>query len=348
MRKSFIYLIFLFSVFFMGCGRNQFSIHFQLSPEVNGNYSYIYHASSARQSFMVEAVAVVSAGKGEIVCPTKNAAILYFISPLSPQPKLFVWVEKGDKIILSGDSQNPIEWTVKGNKLSEQLSDWRLNNLKILKAEDYKKINFIVASEVKANPDKALSTLLLLLYFDRRKDETQFIKLWNSLKKGSRRDEIAAIISPSDLLDSPATPDKVSRLFLVPYKTERDSVYHRDTLKVTSAPLTVLYFRLNDSNGSPIAEDSLKSLRKRYSESRLQLAEVSLENDSTLWHNVAARDTIKEFKRYWIPGGINNPSIEKLKIYRPDFFIVTNKKGEQIYRGSESSEMVEKVRRTLR
>lgn len=345
-----IFLFFaLIPLLLSGCVKNEFTLDFRLAPEINGTYRFLYHASSSRQSFIVESVAVVNAGKGNLTSPAKNPTVLYIFSPSSNEPRLVCWVEGGTELKFSGDSPDPIEWKAEGNRLTEAISNWRLENLKILKTGNSKEINTAVARYVMGNKDNPLSSILLLTYFDRREDESRFLKLWNSLEKGSRRDEIFNAVAPADIQEDIRTPGKINGIVVVPYSARFDSVCRRDTLPNprSDAKLSLIYFRINDSDGSVENLDTLKSLRDKYDSKTLGIAEVSLEGDSMVWSNSLRMDTLNGIDRYWLPGGINNPRLPEMGVRRADFFVLADRKGKLLYRGGSVSEAAGMARKRL-
>lgn len=347
MNRACCFLILILGLITASCTKNQFKLDISLPTDVNANYRLIYYASSSKEGFIVESVAAVNAGKCRLIDPVRNPAIVFLFSQNSGTPQLFFWVEKGDDIKISGSSDDPMEWSVKGNRISEQLSDWRLENIRILRKGEVKEINGIVAKTIKERPDERLSALLLLLYYDRRTDEPGFLKLWNLLGKKSKRDEMAAIVGRTDLFEDPLTPQNVGKIVLVPLPEPMDSIHKRDTLNPAAAELSLLYFYRDGSENVDEAVDSMKSWRKKFDSSKLAIARVCLDPDSLLWANRERNDSLSEIKSYWLPGGINNQMLDKIGVRRSDFFVVINRKGKQLYRGSKPSEVSKTLRKKV-
>lgn len=328
-----------------GCARNEFTISFDLPAEVNDTYRFIYHASSSHRSFMIETVAAINKGKGEVKCMTKNPCIVYLFSS-SSLPRLMFWVERGDKIKIKGSGRDPMEWEVKGNKISEEWSRWRLDHLKALKSGNASEINKAVSSFVKQNLDNQLSALLLLTYYNRRADEEGFSKLWKELGKDAKADEMAEIVARSD---SPEREDEISKLGhivgrKVPVAGDTTGESN-DTLLPLSAKATLLYFHTTESSGRDEAFDTLRSLAKRYPDRKnVIIAAVGVDNDSATWVNVARRDTLPGVHRIWMPGGIASRTLQKIGLRRADYFIVTDGRGKRIYGGSEAKKAASALR----
>ena len=96
-------------------------------------------------------------------------------------PKAAFYARKGDKIKNYRRGSDPYSWNISGNRLTEEWNVWRLDNKTVLSSGDYSKINTAVEKYVKANQDNPLSTLLLLIYFNRREDDSRFRGLWQVL-----------------------------------------------------------------------------------------------------------------------------------------------------------------------
>lgn len=326
-------------IFLTGCSANEWEVEFDLPASLTSNYRIVYYASSPKEGFMVETAAAVNAGKCQMKCPAKNPCVVFLFTPGAISPSAIFWAEKGDKIKISGNNPDPATWEIEGNKLTKQITHWRLENLDALRSVDPMQINTAVAKTVKANPDSRLSALLLLTYYFRLDDEKGFNTLWASLGKDAHKDEIAAATGRIDiqLFDYSSAKERLSRLILPRLKEKADTLPGRkDTLQFSRSEGSILYFWIPLSNDRSEAIDTLKVLRRNYPDSKKRIiADICMEADSAVWANTARRDSAINVSRLWMPQGTAHPEALRLGVPRPGYFIVADKKGNQVYRGDD-------------
>lgn len=341
-RLNGIFISFALCIVWMltGCSANEWEGEFELPKSISSNYRLVYYASSSKEGFMVETVVAINEGKGKIKCPAKNPCVVFLFAPGASSPSVVFWAEKGNKLKFIGDNPDPATWKIEGNKLSKELTSWRMENLDALRTLDTPRINAAVEKYVKNNPDSRLSAFLLLTYFSRADDEGLFNSLWASLGKGAHKDEIASAAGriDIDLYDESIAKENLNRLILPFLKIESDTLpLHRDTLQFDKAEGSIIYFWIPLSNGRTEAIDTLKALRRLYPDKKKRIvADISMEPDSAVWVNTARRDSASAITRLWMPLGTAHPEAMRIGVPRPGFFIVAGKKGKQIYRGSDA------------
>ena len=333
--------IFLFSlVILTACGKNEFDLEFELATDVTDNYNVTYYATDYQGGATVQAVASVREGKCELKGFTRKPTIVYITTRKSILP-LVVYADKGNKIKISGETGQPLEWNVEGTEINDSLSNWRLKYREIWNDCLPDSVNNAVEKYVEANPDGKVSTILMLSYFNRKVNENKYNELMGSLRGEARS---------SELLQSLGRADQVNHFYSFPARLEnmvmRSVNKGGDTLSTDKKnPVFLLFWETGNSDRSSMI-DSIKVLEKEFPDFSRIIADVCLDIDSTAWKNAMRRDSLYEdMKRFWAPLGLTHPTMMKMKVDAIPYFIVFDKEGVQSYRGTEISEAMSEYRR---
>lgn len=340
MKNKFVILLHIALLLSLtSCLKNEFMINFELPKTANETYTFLYYASDSKKGWYVEGATMMTKGKGEQKGYTRNPTIVYVFWG-SSVPELAFYVERGDNIIIRGDGPNPASWSVEGNEISEEWSKWRLANREALSQKDASRVNDAVAGFVKKNPANPLSTILLLEYYDRRADESGFIRLWKSLKDDALEERWMDLCGRSDMIThSPVGPSNMKEMEVHSFA---DGL---DTLRFGRHP-ALLYFWRSSGDTRYVDIDSLKSISNSFPDSASRLlADICLEPDSTTWKMALRNDSLKGFVRVWCPRGEADENIKKLGVERTPYFIVFDKKGKAAYRGEDRTEAMAAFRR---
>lgn len=323
------------------CVKNQFSIDFRLDSDTDMPVRILYYASDPEKGWIIETVADIKQGKAEVEGSTRFPTLVYLFGSVSSQPRAILFVSRGDDISISGKGNDPASWNIKGNDITDALNSWRLDNLSAITAADSKALNKAVARYVRKNPDSKLSFLLLYLYYSRRDDEEGFLKLRATLAPEALADEdLARALSVADMPDGLlAAPAPLASLIA------HDSNGDIDTLDPSRARRSLLIFRdLSDLFNLSPAHDSLKSLARHNSDAAI-LADICLDPDSAAWQRTLRSDTLPGVRRIWLPHGLNDSTVMALGVRRLPFYIITDSRGKQIYRGDNLKEAVATFRK---
>ncbi len=334
--SSIVSLIILCILLLQGCVKNEVSIEFSLPAKVNDAYKMTYYASDKAKGWYVETVAAVQQGKAKITLATRNPSLV-FIMGNDPVPRAVFYIERGNKIKISGDGNNPVSWMIKGNELSEEWSRWRISSRTALSSANGSKINTAVAYYVKKNPEKPLSTLLLLTYYDRRLNPSGFNSLWKLLKGKALEPKWIQLVGRSDMLpEAPLLPENPNLLIL------RSLGNGVDTLKLDSIP-AILYFWRNADSERDNGINILRNLSKDYPDSASRIiADISFDSDSLSWSSRAKRDSLSKVLRAWEIHAEADTTLMRMGIERTPWFIVLDSKGKQKYAG-ENPEMADSI-----
>ena len=328
---------------FTGCMKNESRLLFELPADMTSTFRAVYYASDKRGGVVLENVAVITNGKGELKCPTRNPMLIYLYPATGQVEPIVLYAERGDEIKITGTSTDPATWTIEGNDIDRMLSEWRNANADILKKADPAETNKAVAQYVSENPQSPLSPFLLLTVFSRRDDETLFRRLWQSLSGDALDETWSRLAARADIPSgSVATPGRLKSLAL------RSLANGIDTVRPDSVKAALLFFWNNGLNDRRQRFDSIKALAKEFPDSASRLiADICLDPDSLGWKSPLRSDSLKDVARLWVPAGLADRRIIALGVPRTPFFIVFSPDGHQRYRGDDTSEAFSIFRETI-
>lgn len=314
------------------CSGNDFYIEFDLPADVTANYKVSYYASDKRGGMMIETAAPVVNGKFVLKGQTINPALLYLSG--SDHRSIAIYVERGEKLKISGESANPYSWMIKGNETDELWSLWRNENMETLSLDDPQKTNLAVAKYVIHNPESPLSALILLTSFSRKDDEAMFRSLWLRLAGDARDPKWTSLAGRADQPDNFVRTPGILRSMAV-----RSFHHGIDTIRPDSAVASILFFWHAGSAARKEYIDSIKTLAKEYPDSATRIiADICLDADSIAWRSPLRSDSLENVVRAWAPAGLADSKIMGLCVPRTPFFIVFSPDGVQQYRGSDTKE----------
>lgn len=310
-----------------GCVKNEFTVEFEIAGDVNDTYTLTYYASDSKKGFLIETAATLHQGKAQVKCITRNPSLVYLMS--GGRILTFFYVERGDKILITGTDRNPTGWDIGGNKINEQLSEWRMSHKDQLQfGKSPESVNNAVADYVTKNSDSPVATLLLLEYYDRRVDEDGFVKLWKKLKGDATDGKWQQLVSRSDMLEDVSELKMPRQIVLNTVATGCDTI-------VPARVATLLYFYQPERYQR---DPNLKKLRQLSKEtgdsSRRVIASISFDTDSMSRWQSARTDSLRGIVEGWMPLGISDPIARELGVRRVPYVIVI-KGGKAIYRGDD-------------
>lgn len=333
----------LLCLLFAGCVKNEIKLRFEVPESVSGPYRVLYYASGKNQGMMRETAVEIARGKGEITLPTVYPSIVYVFSSTRKEPELAFYAERGDNMLITGDTPDVGEWKVDGNKLSREWSDWRYEHRQLLKSDDSERINAEVAKYVEKNPDSPLSMVLLTVYYSRRADQAGFSRLYGLLKEGAfSNGDLMSALSAADLIEGPQQgwfglkggKGPVS-LVLLGEKGYADTLNLKDTV-----PALLLFA---DKEG--LKDGALDSISALSAKSRSRVAEIYVDVDSLGWKRHLRKDSVAGMRRMMMPMGLADSLAISLGIARAPYYITVGPKGQLVYRGDDFKKALKEFRK---
>lgn len=335
------YIFFFCLLALLSCGKNEFTLDFQLEKEITENYNVTYYATDVKGGVTIQAVASVRDGKCELKGITKRPTLVMISNRRALLP-LVVVADRGDKIQIKGTDKQPFSWNVTGNTLNDEITLWRLENQGLITTQGIDSINASIEKFVGENPENPVSAILMLSYFRRKDDEKTYNDLMASLRKEARDSQLLSMLARSDqMFHYYSYPAKLHSLVM---RSDKEGA---DTLRADSKnPVIMMFWQSAEGEKKEIL-DSLKNLGKEFPDSVRIIADVCLNSDSLAWRTAIRKDSIENIKRFWAPLGLADPAIMKMKVNATPYFIVFDKSGEQVYRGKEISEALKDYRELM-
>lgn len=339
----------LVTVSLTGCVKDEFKVSFEVGADINRTYTLLYYASDSKKGWVMESVVGLQKGAGEVLGKTVNPCLVYLFETGVRLPQAIFYVERGDKILISGKGGDPAGWSVTGNKLTEELTEWRLANRSVIEAarkpggDGVSKLNAAVGRYVAGNPESPVSTLLMLLYFDRRADEALFRKTWSMLKGDATETKWRELVSRSDMYGDVPVGDKMpGRIVLNTIATGCDTI-------IPGHVPTLLYFTKNSVGTYDQDMDTLRRLTRDFGDStRRVIAEISFEPDSLARWYSARGDSIRNVVRGWLPLGVSDQQAVAMGVSRVPYVIVLGRNGSVVYRGDDIKTAAWKFRSVMK
>lgn len=351
------------ALFTSACIRNEFTVTVSLPSAINNTYRVVYYAHDKRGGFTQETAITVAKGHGEMKGITRLPTCVLIFEGSSLSPAAAFYVERGDKIEITGESASPYKWEIKGNDLTDELSEWRLENANLISLNNIEGVNAAVEKYVSANPENPLSALLIALYYDRRFDSVE--RSENTGKKGqpgktlSGMEQLIAKLrgkaADESLLNITGRSDMIlheeaSRNRTLPNRiilqTDGNGV---DTVSLAGGKPSLLLVRRYSADGDYAAMDSLKSALRQYRDSaRRNIVELYLAADSSSWQNAISHDTLRGAVRARMPREYAEPLLMEAGITRAPWLIVTDGKGKIRYYGPSPAKALATFRSLMR
>lgn len=336
---------------FSGCVKNEFKIDFEFPKDHFGNYLLTYYAWDSRGGRWIEHTVSIQDGKATAGCITRLPSLIYVSDASSASNTIMIYAERGDKIKVVGEGRDMSAWSITGNKVSERWSEWRKEAYK--KKNDTKAFEKNIEEYVKKNPSDQLSAILMLTEWNRRENPEGFVKLWNSIDKSARPQQLIEMCAPPDLLgvefitqaDGKLEYAKDASIKTLEVRTRDRGL---DTLRFAKAKASIIYFYSENNASRRETADSLKKLGKAYTDSAKRvIADIYMDSDSMTWINAIRRDSLKGSVRAWQPRGMAEEDMAKLGVARVPWYIVKDSKGKETYGGDDLKKAVAAFRKEM-
>lgn len=321
----------LLCLIFCSCIKNEVNVEFSLPKDLKAVYRIVYYASDKKRGMIQQTAVDIVDGNAAIKLPTRYPSIVYLFAPSQTQPGLMFYAERGDKITISGNNSDMMQWKVGGNSINDEWTEWRIKNKDALASRSDEKINQAVAKYVKENPKSELSLILLYLAYSRKSDPEGFNSLYAGIdKKVLDNSELVNVLSNGDMLGGPASKGAVPGNLIL---TGEDGF--ADTINLKNGKTAMLVFR-SGKNDSYRADQigALKDLRKEFPDTgKYILVDIYADSDSTQWHRSIEKDSLKDVRHLWLPLGLVSNEAMNMGIDILPYYIVTDGNGKASYSG---------------
>ena len=323
-------------VLLQGCGKNEFTVEFSLPANVTHAYRVLYYASDPKKGWYTETVADVRDGKGSLKGITRNPTLV-FIFRDSGSPAAVFYAERGDRIKITGKGNDPATWEITGNGITERLSGWSRSHAGHMR--DAKTLNKDVAGYVREHTDDAVSALLLMIYYDRRVDDKEFLSLFSLLKGDAADREWADMTGRADFLEG--NPENVK----MPAQLVLTVPGGHDTVASKGKPMLAVFTKTTAQRHERALEGLREIAREWKDSSQRIIVEINIEPDSMARYRTLRSDSLAGVIRAWLPLGFSDPAARWLGMSSVPSARVSDSSGKVRYQGDDMEKAFSEFRK---
>lgn len=242
--------------------------------------------------------------------------------------------QNGDKIKLTMTLGNLQSLKVTGQDASRDYTAFVMEHIALFTLGKADAVNSLIADYVRANPNSAASTMLLVNRFVTDGYELLADSLLGSIDPKAR----PALLTGSwaKALGEQVSIGARKDLKMFTLRVARDT-FARYTPSLQGFALLAF----NDGVKPDTTLKRLQAMRADMSKRRLSMMEISLAPDSAMWRSHIERDSMKVDAKWiqaWAPGGVASSQIRRLAVARTPYYIVTDSTASVRYRGSSLAE----------
>lgn len=309
------------------CSKNEFTVEVEQAPGYSPtDISIIYYSSDPKKGWI--SICELPAGIGTAqkgICLTRNPS-LCFVYSASRMLTVF-WAERGDRMQLHCRDGF---WIASGNEVTDSLAQWQALNRNIIQANATTDLNRSISQYVTAHPSRTVSAILLYVYYNAKADPEGYNRL-RSLLRGDAADaditRAAGVIPYRQASDTP--------LPSIHLRSDADTL---GVVKTTGTKATIILFWSDLRSRT----DRVASLRKSLDNNTagIRIADINMQADTLNWRQTLRADSTTGWIHLWAPGAEENTALLPYSLPRPDYIIVTDKRGKAIYRGTDTDKAV--------
>ncbi len=323
------------AVLLLGSCSSQFSIKGKITGLGSQNLRVVYCAGDSVVDQWVRAT------NGEFQA-TGASDQLTVVSVLdgTGAPLVQLALQNGDKVQVEGEAMQRFAITATGNDISQQWTLWVTEHRALYENSDHTALNRAIEQYVKDNRQSALSALLLLVdYFPTSQAQhEQLGKLLASLDQEA---------CPQGLLDNyrrlTATtqrqPASLGSMLL--YRQGKGL----ESFSPAKAPATLVWGWIAGGKHHDEAQ-AVKAVAAPYGD-RLQVADVLMQPDSTMWASRIKADAAPWSLHYWAPDGPMHTDLLPLNVQQAPWYVVTDSLGKVRYNGASLDQASKQLRALL-
>jgi hypothetical protein len=320
MTKSLSSIILLFSlaVLLSSCS-NTFKVSGEIEGLGNQDVRIVYATDAGVKDVWVQAKDGKFTFKG-----SSSELTVAGIFDNTQQLIAHVAVKNGDNIKITGNITAPLKLTVSGSDIDEEWYAFINKNAGKYTPDNAAMLNAAIEKYIKENPKSTVSTLLLMVDYNALNNHAKVEKLLASIDEDARPQSLLKTYSAmKQQLGAPA--NRLQNLMLYSIKGDFD------TFIPMTSPYNLLFFWTDDMADRPASVKALRELAKKCGK-RLQIADIDLEADTTIWRTTIKSDS-STWKHFWAPGGPVYSDLKNLCIDSTPLYIVVDSTGTQLYRG---------------
>ncbi len=318
---------------FSSCEETKFTIEANIENMGTQNVRVIYIEDSKVFTSVIPAID----GKFSFNGVSPNYTLFNLIGQ-SGEALARVVARNGEVLELTGDYKQPHSIKVSGNAINNDYYGFIGSNSELFAADRSEELDSEIAKYIGKNRGNVASTLLLLTCLSDINNVRMVDSLLNIIEPMARVDYLTDYYM-SDMDWSLAT-DSINDSTAIqgvikPFAMERiDGVVERFDPSNGGKGFSVLYIWDDDTTGHSSRLNSLNSMVKWHKNHKIQVADISLVQDTHFWERVVKRDSLP-WAHLQAVGAEFNATMLDMDIRQVPLYIVTDSVGAIRYRGDD-------------
>ena len=237
--------------------------------------------------------------------------------------------ENGDNISVEAELATLPLVKVSGSDINDQWTKFRNDHLVLYTNPDKRQLDNAIIQWAQKHPENVLSTILILWDMGDISNKKETLKLLNALQPEARPDHL--IDSYEALAEQTLHPQKNLHSLRLCGTNGAFAVLMLNNKRM------LLYFWSADD---PARIDIVRQLK---SHDNSQIADIFMDGDTATWRSTCRNDSA-QWKHFWAPSGVMDPSIKGLNITSTPFFVTTDSTTAITYQGQNVKEALDRMK----
>lgn len=238
--------------------------------------------------------------------------------------------QNGDEMKLKMKLGQPGSLVMTGQDASRDFTAFVAQHDSLLRAGSDAQVNQLIADWVRANPANMASTLLMVTKYRTDGYELEADSLMSDIAPQARPALLSA--SYASTVGTQVTPSVTADLKVMTLRIGLDSMGHDTLIRFVPSRQSYTLLAFTDERKPDTLTKRMRDLRKDHPKRRLNIIELSLSPDSTLWRSQIMNDSMNWWQA-WLPGSAAAREIRQLAVPHTPYYIVADSNGKQLYRG---------------
>ncbi|MEG0700660.1 MAG: DUF4369 domain-containing protein [Muribaculaceae bacterium] len=322
-KIKYIATIFIAILCLSSCNSDKFRIEGNINDVGTQNIRVIYTSGSDLKSTWVPVID----GKFEVEGSSPELTV---VNLFNQQKGIIAHVvaKNGDDIEIEGSIKNPFKIAIKGTDLNEKWNEFVIEHAEAFKKGNGTMIDIDIEKYIRNNKGSIVSTLLLMNDYSNLADTKTVKKLLNMIEESARPSQL--LIPYTGFHEELRSANAKKKLLSFALYSKADSI---ETFKTKGSKTSLLYFWIPENGDRKEMIKKMKAINKKYGKAKLQITDITLENDSAIWKKEIKTDSVS-WKQFWGLGGKMNNAIHAMDVKNAPYFIVLDSIGTQLYRGN--------------
>lgn len=320
-----------------GCSSDKFKIEGHITDIGTQNLRVIYSTGTTINSMWIPIVDGKFSFEG-------SSPELTVVNIFNQQKGLIAHVvaKNGSNIKIEGSFKDPYKFKITGDNINEEWGEFINSHSDAIKKGNSTMIDIDIEKYIRSNKNSIVSTLLLMNDYSNLTNTETVDKLIAMIEPEARPEQLMQPYRGMSEESQSVNSKKILTSFIL--YSSADSI---EGFNPSISKASLIYFWIPENNDRKEVLNKMKEISKKYGKSKLQLADITLENDSSIWKKEIKTDSVS-WKQFWGLGGRMNNAVRSMQVNTAPYFIVTDSIGVQLYRGNSVTDACNAVTKKLK